>query len=368
MMRYLLFTLVCGLFPIFLVGQSDAYLGVHSNHISNQKARQLDLPTADGRYITQVVPGSPADQAGLKPFDYLYGMDDEPFTDDRDFHDRMDEYQPGDKVSLQFQRAGEALTSSAQLIDDEQADQLKVEDGGDPFLGVSYLHQQKQPRQGPVVGIVRCSTAAGMGLQDEDVIVQIDDYPVLDWHDLSAAIDARKVGDPIRVTYMRDGETFTAAAPIRSASATHDAEQPCPEDAPAPVPTPEEPIAQVIPAPTEEAVAVSMEEVQPEEAKAMEEEKGIDMPLVNDLTIEKLNVFPNPNTGLFTLRFDLPQPGSTNIRIFNSSGREVYSYQLSDFQGTFEDQINLTNEFAGTYFLMVQQGAQSMVKKVVITR
>jgi hypothetical protein len=50
---------------------------------------------------------------------------------------------------------------------------------------------------------------------------------------------------------MRDGETFTAAAPIRSASATHDAEQPCPEDAPAPVPTPEEPIAQVIPAPTE---------------------------------------------------------------------------------------------------------------------
>jgi hypothetical protein len=111
-----------------------------------------------------------------------------------------------------------------------------------------------------------------------------------------------------------------------------------------------------------------MEEVQPEEAKAMEEEKGIDMPLINDLTIEKLNVFPNPNTGLFTLRFDLPQPGSTNIRIFNSSGQEVYSYQLSDFQGTFEDQINLTNEFAGTYFLMVQQGAQSMVKKVVITR
>jgi serine protease Do len=109
MMRYLLFTLVCGLFPIFLVAQSDAYLGVHSNHISNQKARQLELPTADGRYITQVVPGSPADQAGLKPFDYLYGMDDEPFTDDRDFHDRMDEYQPGDKVSLQFQRARGSL-------------------------------------------------------------------------------------------------------------------------------------------------------------------------------------------------------------------------------------------------------------------
>ncbi|MEL6923707.1 MAG: T9SS type A sorting domain-containing protein, partial [Bacteroidota bacterium] len=113
---------------------------------------------------------------------------------------------------------------------------------------------------------------------------------------------------------------------------------------------------------------VSMEDMPEEDAKEMKEELGIDMPVVQNLQIEELNIFPNPSQGLFNLKFNLPNNEFTIIRIFDGSGKLIYTRDLGNFDGDFNAQLDLTNNPAGTYYLMVQQGELSISKKVLIVR
>jgi hypothetical protein len=86
----------------------------------------------------------------------------------------------------------------------------------------------------------------------------------------------------------------------------------------------------------------------------------------NELQIERLNFYPNPNNGLFKLQFELSDKGTTTISIAEKSGNEVYSEKLNNFTGKYENEINLTNQPKGMYYLTVKQGKQSLVRKLVI--
>ena len=112
-------------------------------------------------------------------------------------------------------------------------------------------------------------------------------------------------------------------------------------------------------------IQVSMEDMDENEAEEMRE-RGVDMPLINNLTIENIQLFPNPNRGMFRLEFDLPQQGETSIRVFNSEARLIYSFDLGQYQGTFSDDIDISQNGPGAYFLEVRQGNTSMVKKVLL--
>jgi hypothetical protein len=112
-------------------------------------------------------------------------------------------------------------------------------------------------------------------------------------------------------------------------------------------------------------IKVDLTDMDPAEASEMAE-KGVDMPLINNLTIENIQLFPNPNRGMFRQEFELPQRGETSIRVFNSDARLIYSFDLGEYQGTFSDDIDISQNGAGSYFLEVRQGATSMVKKIIL--
>ena len=112
-------------------------------------------------------------------------------------------------------------------------------------------------------------------------------------------------------------------------------------------------------------IKVDLKDMAQDEADAMAR-KGVDMPLVNNLTIENIQLFPNPNRGMFRLEFELPQRGETSVRVFNSDARLIYSFDLGEYQGKFSDDIDISQNGPGAYFLEVRQGATSMVKKVIL--
>ena len=89
------------------------------------------------------------------------------------------------------------------------------------------------------------------------------------------------------------------------------------------------------------------------------------MPIINNLEIERLNIFPNPNEGIFNLSFDLPNEGATSIRIFNSSGRLIYQNDMQKFTGRFNERVDLSSKAKGTYFLAVSQNGKTITKKVI---
>ncbi|HRI60663.1 MAG TPA: T9SS type A sorting domain-containing protein, partial [Saprospiraceae bacterium] len=56
----------------------------------------------------------------------------------------------------------------------------------------------------------------------------------------------------------------------------------------------------------------------------------------------------------------------TTVRIFDTSGKAVYSKVLNQFNGYFSEQINLFGNTPGTYILSVQQGKKVSSRKVML--
>ena len=57
---------------------------------------------SDQVVLGEVLPGSPAEKAGLKAGDRIVKLDGEPLGDWKDLTDRVGKHQPGDKVALEI--------------------------------------------------------------------------------------------------------------------------------------------------------------------------------------------------------------------------------------------------------------------------
>jgi hypothetical protein len=365
-----LFTLAFALLFTFSLTAQRGFLGIHSNHVSEEKAEALGFDKSSGSYVTNILDHSAAQKAGMQPFDYIYGLNDEETSDENDLTDLLGKYKPGEKVNVKMYRGGEKMSMAVVLGKESDGKSRKRTDKEDPFFGVSPIHEQlPKGVNGQPVAIVPNSTADEMGLQRGDILQAINGNPVLDWHDVGTAIDALQVGESIDVVYYRGKKQMEGSLPIRSSWATHNPEEALQEEEEE-VEDGMEPLARLNQSPVIDILdmEVDMEPVTEEEAEEMKEEYGVDMPVINNLRIEQLNIFPNPNTGRFNLTFELPQRGNTSIRVFNSSARLLYSRDLIDFEGDFQDEIDITQNGPGIYFIMVQQGETSITRKVIVSQ
>ncbi len=83
------------------------------------------------------------------------------------------------------------------------------------------------------------------------------------------------------------------------------------------------------------------------------------------LKLDQMKFYPNPGNGKFNLSFDLKEKGDTDIQVMNAEGRTVYSEKLKSFSGHYDKEIDITSEPKGIYFVKVNQGSHSLVKKLV---
>jgi membrane-associated protease RseP (regulator of RpoE activity) len=80
--------------------------------------------------------------------------------------------------------------------------------------GGSLSDQSAQARNWEVDTVVEDSAAGEAGLAEGDRIVAFDDEPVDTWDDVTAAIKASEVGDDVRLTVERGGDTVTLDAEL----------------------------------------------------------------------------------------------------------------------------------------------------------
>ncbi|MGZ5303376.1 MAG: immunoglobulin-like domain-containing protein, partial [Bacteroidia bacterium] len=87
-----------------------------------------------------------------------------------------------------------------------------------------------------------------------------------------------------------------------------------------------------------------------------------------DIAIEKLiNVYPNPNTGKFTVEANLPATEQVRISVTNLLGQEVAVISNGALnQNTF--QVDLSNQKAGVYLLNIHTASQTVTKRIVMTK
>lgn len=86
----------------------------------------------------------------------------------------------------------------------------------------------------------------------------------------------------------------------------------------------------------------------------------------NNLIVDDLSFYPNPNDGRFNLGFETKEKGDVDIRIVDIQGKGIYRKNLIDFQGNYKDQIDISANPQGVYFLSISQNGKAVNKKLVI--
>jgi S1-C subfamily serine protease len=97
------------------------YLGVRYITLTKEIAKELNLSVTSGVYVytgtndPAVVPGSPADKAGIREQDIIQKVGDTMLTDTNSFASMLAQSVPGDKVSLTILRGGKTITLTVTL-------------------------------------------------------------------------------------------------------------------------------------------------------------------------------------------------------------------------------------------------------------
>lgn len=84
-------------------------------------------------------------------------------------------------------------------------------------------------------------------------------------------------------------------------------------------------------------------------------------------TIKNVEVFPNnPKTEILNVRFNAPQKGDVSIKVLDVKGNVIAKEEIKDFSGEYVGQINIGKQKSGTVFVMITQGEDGNVKRVVL--
>lgn len=87
----------------------------------------------------------------------------------------------------------------------------------------------------------------------------------------------------------------------------------------------------------------------------------------NILTINNLNVYPNPGNGQLNLDFELAEKGPVQLLVTDVQGKEVYKEEfMSNGSGMQSRKLDLSGQAGGIYLLKIKTGNKSVVKKIVL--
>jgi serine protease Do len=201
------------------------WLGVQVQGVDEDLAKSLKMSDTRGAIVSNVTPGSPADEAGLKPGDVVRGLDGKPVETSSDLSSRVASLGPGGSVTLDVLRDGSEKTMHVKLgtFPDEHQTEAKGEEGHGR-LGVAVRTLTPDVAQGldipadahgvVVVQVEPGSPADSAGLRERDVVVSVDGQTVADAGAFRTLVEKASRGDVLRLRVRRgSGYFFVAVRP-----------------------------------------------------------------------------------------------------------------------------------------------------------
>ncbi len=219
--------------------------------INADRAAALKLGDERGVEVTNVEPGSPAENAGLKPGDVLFTYNGENILGVQQFVRLVQETPPGRRVKIQFWRDGKVQTVMATTgerspaldfprivgfgLPDTRNLPMAMPDFPNPILvwknsllGIecepveSQLAQYFGVKRGALVRSVdKGSAGEKAGLRAGDVVTAIGDRMVSSPRDLTSyARTGHQPGKSIAITLMREHRELTLNVPVTARNST----------------------------------------------------------------------------------------------------------------------------------------------------
>lgn len=197
---------------IQLINQ-NVYLGLNLSELTPDQAGQLNLSPNAGLYVKRVVPGSPAEKAGLKAGDVLIECDGAPVAGLDAAARAIGGKKVGQSIKLAVNRNGSTRTFVARMSNvpmglDVGALRNAAWVGADvQSIDAVMKIQFNLPDQNGVIvtQVAPNSPAAVSGLQVGDVIRRVGETRIRDVEQLESIIQKNKPGGKLGLTVLRDG-------------------------------------------------------------------------------------------------------------------------------------------------------------------
>ncbi len=83
------------------------------------------------------------------------------------------------------------------------------------------------------------------------------------------------------------------------------------------------------------------------------------------LILKSYEAFPNPNRGIINLKFEA-EAIPVNIQIVDFSGKVIWKKEIENFNGIFNEAIELDNAYKGVVLLHINQNNKIISKKIIV--
>lgn len=87
---------------------------------------------------------------------------------------------------------------------------------------------------------------------------------------------------------------------------------------------------------------------------------------VEESSFDEFAIYPNPNSGEFTIRFNSSSSRDVNVGVFDIRGRKVLDNFYNNSGGIFNENINLGNVASGMYLVMINDGVNTSTKRIIV--
>jgi serine protease Do len=131
---------------------SRGFIGVGLTDVTPTLQRALNLTVGKGAMIQDVTPGSPAERAGLHPYDIIIEVEGRQVMNNEEVIRDISSRQPGSIARLEVVRDGRAQTVQVKLVERPLRD--RTPDGLED-LGPRPRHRQPEPNETPLGLVVR---------------------------------------------------------------------------------------------------------------------------------------------------------------------------------------------------------------------
>jgi serine protease Do len=194
------------------------YMGVIIQDVTPELQSTLKLQNAEGAVISTVEKDSPAQKAGLKPYDVITSVDGRPVRSNAEVRNLISSFKPGSKAKIGIIRDGKPMTMDVTLV---QTKEEKTAGGANPSEKQEKLGMELQSltpdlarelgteqKQGVVITRVAPGSAAEeAGLQKGDVIFEVNRQPVASVNDFQNIVSRAK-NTTLLLALDRQGNSF----------------------------------------------------------------------------------------------------------------------------------------------------------------
>ncbi|MBI4964702.1 MAG: DegQ family serine endoprotease [Desulfomonile tiedjei] len=203
-------------------------LGVNIQDVTETLAKSFGRTDAEGALVSQVVPGSPAEKAGIKDGDIIIKFNGEPVTGAANLKNLVGKEKPGSAAKLTIFRDKKTLDVNVKIAERTEkavASATGPSTGGETSNELGIEIEKVPAAMAEKLGIkegqgvrVKDLEADGagsqMGLKSGDVILEIDGKTVSDIEAFNKAVKESKKSKLIRLKVQRGQGNLFLAGPL----------------------------------------------------------------------------------------------------------------------------------------------------------